>query len=291
MKIYFVKNKNAFLPEVDAYLNFFKNNNMDAEVVGNGDIVSVGNIVWYFMGTNLKRKKNTYVIHEYASLSVGALPKLKNKIKKLINCKPDLRVFLNEHIRDELNFNDDVPYLIRDMAVSEEFKDLKQNKIYDYVYCGKIDNDRKLDSILEQFKQRMDKTILVIGNVPDSYMKRFSGLNNITFVGCLPYSKVPFYLNQAKIGINIINNTYPYSIQTSTKILEYLACGLFIYTTRTSWCEEFEKKNNLKFKYIDSDKIDFNSKFDFDYNYQPKYWSELLNDINIVSKIKGISNE
>ncbi|HIF9343107.1 TPA: glycosyltransferase [Photobacterium damselae] len=291
MKIFFVKNKNAFLPEVNAYLSFFKHNNIESEIVDNGDIASDGDVVWYFMGVNLKRKKYTYVIHEYASLSVGMLPKLKNKIKKIINCKPDLRVFLNENIRDELNFNDNIPYIIRDMAVSEEFKDLKKKKIYDYVYCGRIDNDRKLDLILEQFKQRTDKSILVIGNVPNSYIKRFSGLNNITFVGCLPNSKVPFYLNQAKIGINIINNTYPYSIQTSTKILEYLACGLSIYSTRTSWCENFEKKNNLKFTYFDCDKIDFNASFEFDYNYQPKYWSELLNDINIVSKIKGISNE
>ncbi|PSW65237.1 hypothetical protein C0W88_09155 [Photobacterium leiognathi subsp. mandapamensis] len=291
MKIYFYKNKKSFLPEIDAYVNYFKRNHIDAEVTSRINCISKGDIIWYFMGFNLKRKKNVYVVHEYASLSVGKLPKLKNKIKRIINCKPDLRIFLNEYIKDEFNFTDNVPYVIRDMAVSKEFINFNNKKKYDYVYCGKVDSDRRLDLILEQFRHRKDKNILVIGNVPDAYIRQFSDLSNITFIGNVSNSKVPFYLNQAKIGINIINNIYPYTKQTSTKILEYLACGLFIYTTRTEWCISYEMKHQLTFQYIEGGKIEFDALFERENEYQPKYWDDILNNIDIVSKIRGITNE
>ena len=73
------------------------------------------------MGIDVCKKNSIPIIHEYASLSTGMLPKLKNKVKESINSKPNLRIYLNKYVKEGMGFHDDIDYVYRDMGVDDIF--------------------------------------------------------------------------------------------------------------------------------------------------------------------------
>lgn len=46
-------------------------------------------------------------------------------------------------------------------------------------------------------------------------------------------------------------NIYPYNLQTSTKLLEYLAMGLEVITTEYLWIHHFMKENHINLIMVD----------------------------------------
>ncbi|MCR9421164.1 glycosyltransferase [Vibrio sp. RM-69-4] len=277
MHIFFVESEKALLPEIKAYKNYFSSKGFICESGLSKKIKNNKNIiVWYFMGFNLFRKKDEIIIHEYTSLSVGRFARLKNHMKKILNCKPDVRIFQNIDVEKEMRFNDDIPSLYRDMAVSEKFFfDKEVIKTYDFVYCGAIDKERRLDLILDKFLIDGDKTILVLGSIPDHYYDKYNQ-RNINLLGKVKYDDVPNYLKQARIGINIVEDKYPYNFQTSTKILEYLACGLGVYTTKNSWCDKYQKNNKVSFSYFNMDTFNTNVECVIKQEINVPCWEEVI---------------
>ncbi|MGF1726774.1 glycosyltransferase [Photobacterium nomapromontoriensis] len=282
MKLLIKRSKKAILPEIGIYKKFFETYGVDVCISENINESDQYDVLWLFMGMQLIKKNDKFTIHEYASLSTGIFAKYKDIIKRLVCCKPNLRVFLNTDVYDKMSFKDNIPYVIRDMAVSPDFYKRDQEKKYDFVYSGAINDDRRLDLILDKFAIREDKSIIVIGTAPKWYHEKYSQYNNITFTGLVDYKKIPYYLNQAKVGINVIDNIYPYNIQTSTKILEYLACGLSIYTIQTNWVDSFSKKNNVTFNYFEINRFDVDADFVMNENYTPLYWDDMLESCGIL---------
>lgn len=93
-KILFMRNERAFLPEIDAYINFFNNTEefkaYDSSKIGGEYKLSDFDIIWEVKGIGGLKVDNQLMIHEYASLSTGKFPRLKNLLKSKINFKPDL---------------------------------------------------------------------------------------------------------------------------------------------------------------------------------------------------------
>jgi glycosyltransferase involved in cell wall biosynthesis len=172
---------------------------------------------------------------------------LKNKVKKIINSKPDLRIFLNEFVKKGMGFNDQIDYIYRDMGVDDQFFHYKDSiKKYDCVYVGSISKARGIPHLLEQFKSKYKHlSLLVIGEVPNDIYSDYSICDNIIFTGNLSYEDVPKIASQAIYGINYMPNKYPYNLQTSTKLLEYLALDLKVVTTDYFWIHHFMKENQL----------------------------------------------
>lgn len=293
-KILMLSSGKAILPEINAYKKYITNyqivDNRELDIIDFNDF----DLIWKFMGIDFCRKKDIPVIHEYASLSTGKCPKLKNKIKKVFNIKPKLRIFLNENVKNAFRFSDKIPYVYRDMGIDECFYIKNEKKIYDFVYVGSISNDREIINLLEKFAKNIKtSSLLMIGEPEKELYEKYKNFSNIIFTGKLKYQDVPQIASQAEYAINYIPDRYPYNLQTSTKLLEYVAMNLKIITTDYQWVNEFEKNRKMKFFRISADLKKFNinelKKFKFkNTDISDLQWKLIINNSNINNIVKQI---
>ena len=290
-KILFLNTSKAYLPEIEAYKKYF--NDSSYECWDSKDIESLNinefDILWYFMGRSFLKTRQL-IIHEYCSLSTGIYPELKNKIKRFINIKPNMRLFLNEQVRHEMGFKDNIPSSLRDMGVAKEFFQIKKNISFDFVYVGEINNGRTIENLLYNACTKMkNKKFLFIGDVCTKIYKNYKVYDNLTFTGRIPYLEIPNELSKAEYGINFVPNKYPYSIQTSTKLIEYCAAGLKVITIPTEWCKAFEKSFNAQFYYLEDDFSNFVYNNINNYKYITPDVSKL--EWNIMLKKMGLKEK
>lgn len=302
IKILFVRRNSAFLPEIDAYINYFNQiegfQTYDSTKL-NGYNLDDFDVIWEFKGfSGVKRNENQILVHEYASLSTGNWPILKNYIKSKFNPKPDLRIFLNEDVKEGFKFNDNVAFCYRDMGLDEQFiRQTETIKEFDFVYTGSICKRREMDKFLKVYTEKDNGKLCLIGNVEDEIYRDYKDHGNLIFTGKVPYSEVPKIASKGEYGINFMPDTYPFNIQTSTKLLEYLALGLKVVTTDYKWARQFEEKyncsfyklnyNNLGFDIKDIEKHDFISGF----NVEKFMWKNIIKESKIQEEIEKIYNQ
>lgn len=286
----------ANLPELQAYSNYFSEvYNVTISTDYTQDI-SKFDIIWIIMGTKSikKRRRDQILIHEYASLSTGKFPRAKNFIKKVIVNRPDIRIFLNEFVKKEMGFKDNIEYCFRDMGISKLFldKEFTYPIKYDFVYVGDISKERKMDIFLKNFIVRHNTKLLLVGNYDIDIYNNFVKYDNLTFAGKVPYDNVPQKILQARYAINFIPNEYPYNLQTSTKLQEYIALGMNVITTDGEWVRSFEKENDCKFFYMNIDGYSFDDGYkSFEYksflNGSDYLWESVLEESGILKTIES----
>lgn len=246
----------AYLPEIEAYKKYLSNEEyqfIDSRELGTINFKEF-DLIWKFMGTDFHKNTIVPVIHEYASLSTGNFAKIKNCIKRVFNIKPELRIFLNENVKREFNFNDGIPYVYRDMGVDDSFFIKNDKKNYDFVYVGEMSIERGITNILEKFAKNLNtQSLLMVGEPEKLLYEKYKNFKNIIFTGRVSYKEVPQIASQAEYAINYIPDKYPYNLQTSTKLLEYVAMNLKIVTTNYKWVNEFEKEKGMQFYKISQD--------------------------------------
>jgi len=246
-KLLFVRRPQVYLPEVQAYkaylvkhfpmIEVFESTDLDGYKAGDYDVV------WHFMGLDFKGGGN-YTVHEYNSLSTPPLARLKNKVKKLVNAKPDRRVFLNQRVSEAFGFKDGVPAFHRDMGVDEMFYNVERGEPdYDFICVGGLNRGPIIEKMIAHIADQMDgATILLVGDTPDGLQDRFIGNVGVSFCGRVDYADVPALMARARYGLNIMPDVKPFNVQTSTKVLEYAAVGLPIISTDYPWIRSFEEQ-------------------------------------------------
>lgn len=295
MKIGIPLSKFAYTPEAYAYEKFLKKLGyqvqLDYELHPNNDI----NL--YFMGTQpfwKKEKGRAIEIHEYQSLSTPPYAHFKNFAKKIINKKPSGRIFLNDFVRYDLNFTDDIPYIYRDMGVDEAlFQSPSENPLYDILYCGSIAGRNGLIDVMIRLAENYK--VVVVGNVSDlerSLLKH----KNITILGRVERRDLPEIYRNSRFGLNFTPNLYPYNIQTSTKTLEYLASGLGVISNKYKWSEQFF--NEIDYQPIWLDGCDYLKNIEENTimavsppSVQKYAWNNILFDSNFDGFLREIINE
>lgn len=293
-KILMLSSGKAILPEINAYKKYIT----DYQIVDSRELDIIDftefDLIWKFMGTDIFRKLDIPVIHEYASLSTGKFPKLKNEIKRVFNIKPKVRIFLNKNVKNEFGFNDKIPYIYRDMGIDECFFIKNERKNYDFVYVGSMSNDRGIVNILEKFTQDLkNSSLLMIGEPDKSIYEAYKKYSNIVFTGKLKYQDVPKIASQAEYAINYIPDKYPYNLQTSTKLLEYIAMNLKVVTTDYLWVNEFEKEREMKFYRVLNDLRELDEKnlrnFNFkNTNIKDRLWKNIIDKSKVKKQIDKI---
>jgi glycosyltransferase involved in cell wall biosynthesis len=260
MLIRFIHNGDAFLPEIGAYQRFFSSKGVATEMVADNRYCDQKpEVEWHFMGTDFTAKKPGIVkIHEYSSASMPPFAGAKNKFKKHFNTRPDFRLYLNNYVQACLDFDDDVPFGYRDMGIdSADFfpDEIIKAKPYDFVYCGDLSAARNIKSLLAIFANGLmcSQTILIIGRDYKALQAAFGTAANIIFQGPFLHRQIPEVLKQARYAINFIPNKAPFHRQTSTKLLEYLACKIPVVTTDYPWMKNFEKKYGGNYFYLQKD--------------------------------------
>lgn len=246
MKIVFIHEGASNLPEIYAYTKFFSGFGDEVQVLDSLNARGVEcDVEWHIMGFNARKKtKAKVLIHEYASLSTPPFSKLKNLVKSLFCTIPDLRVFLNADVKENMRFLKSVPSIYRDMGVDTEiFMNMKLNKEFDFIYVGAMDSTRGIDGMVKYImKEFPQKKLALLGRAPIELIRAFDKFDEIIFLGSVSYNKVPDYLNKSCVAINWIPNIFPYNIQTSTKALEYIACDLPVLSTRYKWALNFREQ-------------------------------------------------
>lgn len=299
IKILFIRSPKAFLPEIDAYIKYFNKTSefkaYDSSKLEKDYKIDDFDVIWEFKGFGGIKTKDKILIHEYASLSTGSFPFIKNIMKVQLNPKPDLRIFLNENVREGFNFKDEIDFCFRDMGIDESFLNSNnQNKEYDFVYVGSICKGRGMDIFLRQFTKTTPGKLCLIGNVEDEIYDTYKNNKDIIFVGKVSYSEVPLIASRAIYGINYMPDRYPFNIQTSTKLLEYLALGLKVITTEYKWARQFEETQGCSFYKIDYENADLNlnkiknHKFISKFKHQNFLWENIIKTSGIEEKIFNI---
>lgn len=171
------------------------------------------------------------------------------------------------------------------MGIDEKFiKARNTNKEYDFIYVGSISKSRGIDKLLKIFTENKNGKLCLVGEVEDVIYNMYKNNKDIIFTGKVTYAEVPEIASKAIYGINYIPNKYPFNIQTSTKLLEYLALDLKVITTDYKWIRQFEKQHECSFFKLDPFNLEFNidkiEKHEFKSNFKAE---EFLWD-NIIEK-------
>jgi glycosyltransferase involved in cell wall biosynthesis len=249
MKIAFIHNHRAFLPELAAYQSFFQMQNTATCIAEYGEEEKSGaDVYWYMMGFYPRAfHKKKLIIHEYTSASVPPYRKLKDFLKSRLNPSPHFRLYLNEYVRDQINIHDEIPFGYRDMGISEIFfhppsADLL--KEYDFIYTGNLSSQRNLDILLKVFDQGAlkNRSILLLGNDEDGLAQTFGHCKNIFFNPGVLWEEVPSFLARARFALNFIPDKEPFNAQTPTKFLEYAAMKIPVISTNYFWISEFRER-------------------------------------------------
>ena len=255
MTISFIHPHKAFMPEIIAYVDFFSAHNIKTQIVSSpGDQQLPADVEWHFMGRHTSRNKKVITIHEYASASVPPLSQLKDTIKKLINTKPDYRIFNNEYVLKQFQPNDGIPYGIRNYGIPSGAAHILPSiqKQYDFVYIGTVDKGRQLELLFNCFAHGAlkERSLLVLSRAYNDVSTAYATASNITFKGPIPYNEIYAHIQQARFGINYMPDIVPYNQQTSAKFLDYTACKMPVITTDYAWVRSFQQQYGGNYFYL-----------------------------------------
>ncbi len=256
MNISFIKNSNSYLPELDAYKTYIENNKLaTVNIFTDANQINCSNtdFAWIFCGIDRIIDKNILRVHEYHSLSTPPFAYFKDLVKKQMNKNPIARIFLNTYVHDQLGFTDNAPVFYRDMGISDLFfkPSIPKNYEFDFIYIGQINRTRNIDQLLLNFKGRKSN-ILLIGTPSNEIYNIFKTFPNVKFYGRVEQNFIPEIARSCRAGINYIPNLRPYSMQTSTKLLEYCALKIPVVTTKYPWVYDFAKSRNANFVFVDA---------------------------------------
>lgn len=298
IRLLFVRKPHVYLPEIQAYKDYLAENYPHVQIFETNNLKNKEHlyfdIIWHFMG-NDNFAKGRYVVHEYNSLSTQPFAYLKNIIKRKTNAKPHQRVFLNRAVRRFFKFNDNIPNFCRDMGIDSSFFNVKLNEDpdYDFVYTGGFNRGLITKQFLDYFSQNMkNSTLLIVGDAPQKLQDHFKNNQNITFKGRVPYKEIPKLISNARFGLNIMPDVFPFNIQTATKVLEYAAIGLPIITTDYQWIRKFENRYEAKYFKLAPDmsnlSLDALNNYKFiKPNVSNLNWNEIIKKSNIFSFINS----
>jgi hypothetical protein len=135
----------------------------------------------------------------------------------------------------------------------------------------------------------------LIGKVSDELYKPYASCANLTFTGDISYHNVPVYASQAVCGINYMPNKYPYNLQTSTKVLEYLSMGLHVLSTDYFWIRHFMKENQVHISIVDKELTGLETALNeiektpcVHVNMEAFKWSNVIKKSNLEQKLLEI---
>jgi hypothetical protein len=284
MTIAFLHPRRAFLPEIDAYTRFF----------GDCGIKTISNtareknlpradVEWRLMGSDFNnKKKETVIIHEYGSCSMPPFQKLKDLSKKWFNAKPDYRLFLNNYVKEQFRFTDNIPFGLRDMGIYAPVQEPEKNKgnykEYDFIYAGSAGKERKLGELINCFtkKEWQGHSFLILSRDYKELAEKYKSFPSILFKGPLSHPEAQEQISKAKFAINYTPSREPFSQQTSTKILEYAVLRIPIITTEYQWVKEFQSRYGGNFFFLSKDLSNFSWQRvnGFDYSFpELKEWT------------------
>ena len=263
MTIAFVHDNKAILPETEAYCRFFSEYGVNCKVVDKKTVDSIKrDVEWRLMGSDLKTSIPSIIrIHEYISASVPPYRLIKDRLKAILNARPDFRIFQNTYVSNAFSFRDNVPFGFREVGLFEEWLQPQQGNVqkeFDFVYLGSLHPLREPQRLLQCFAEGplKDRSLLLISRDYDRLKQQYQAHTNIHFEGPVGYHEVKEWLPRARFGLNYMPDKAPFNQQTSNKFLEYAAIGLPVVSTGYQWVREFQQRYGGKYLFVKADLSD-----------------------------------
>lgn len=273
-KLVFVCDDRVYLPELPAYKDylhrkypFVQVEELKTSTIFEHTRYNNCDVYWRFMGLDCNRlvvsPKGSFIVHDYNSLSTRPFPKLKNRIKRLVNIRPNQRVFLNEKVGKEFQFSDGVPEKYRGMGVSEFYlnKCKESKRQYDFICIGGFDRGPVVSNFLDKFTKGImierGVRILLVGSVPEKLKRRYAGFENIIMKCRVTHNEVATLISQSRFGVNLVPDIYPFNLQPATKVMEYCAVGIPVVTSDYRWIRNFEREKKSNFFKLSDDMSNF----------------------------------
>jgi hypothetical protein len=215
-------------------------------------------VCWYMMGFYPKRLPAALTIHDYRSLSVGRLRRTKDRLKRLLNARPDIRIFQNQEIRTALGFEEDKNTYYLPMGVPTLFIESRgkvEEPATDFVYIGSMLGERRCELMLDSFvkRSRQSRNFDLYGPPNPELEARYAGEPNIRFYGLIPQDQLPRILKSARVGVCYFPMHYPHVLQTPTKLMEYGALGMRILANEHPQSRITADRYGIKCKWGDTE--------------------------------------
>lgn len=232
MKICIVTTGRSFSPDALAYREFFLSRGHSCSILWSGESLEGFDVAILFNGINpFWRKYPPVVVAEYQSLSTGRGRRLKDLLKRAVNKRGDLYVFLNEYVRRGSFHPSTARHILRPMGFSSPRDPVPLGeREFDIVYAGS--NRPGLVAVFRHLAE-LGLKLLAVGNFPTL------SIPNVDVISSVSAPDVPQYLDRAKVGLNFVPLRQPYIFQDSTKVIEYASRGLGILSNPYPWIDEF----------------------------------------------------
>jgi hypothetical protein len=234
-RIIFVHEGRAAYPSLEAYKAHFASRYQVEErtpaEVADGSAADA--LLWYMMGFYTRRPPALATIHDYRSLSVGRGRRTKDRLKRLLNYKPSLRIYQNAEIKEALGFADGVPELLLPMGVPDDIAIYRRpvsDARDDYCYMGNMLAERRIDLMVDSFLKRFGTAcrLTLFGAPPPELVQRYKAHPNIIFAGMIARAELFRRLGDYRAAVCYFPNHYPHTLQAPTKLLETAALGMRI---------------------------------------------------------------
>ena len=184
-------------------------------------------------------------LHDYASVSTGRLPRLKNQLKRRLGRKPAVRSFLSPWVEREMGFADGIPSFRRDMGVPDAFLAAGRQRLarsvdaqYDLLMVGSLTASRGVPEMLELIGRNKQLSVALVGE-PEPGLRAAYESERVAFLGRLDHRDIPQVAATSRAGLNWMPDQYPFRHQTSTKVLEYFSLGLPVVSNSYRWIDDF----------------------------------------------------
>ncbi|HKT65152.1 MAG TPA: glycosyltransferase [Burkholderia sp.] len=245
MKVFILHPGKANYPEIAAYGRHLRTRGFE---VFDGDLDAYARfpdrdacILWCIMGFYRALPPARFVIHDYRSLSVGRLAAVKDRVKRVLNVRPDLRIFQNARMRDAMAFRDGVRALLLPMGVPDWIfepagvevagrdRDVAaQTPSGRFCYIGEMSRERGFHKVLAAYRDaRRDAsdTLVLVGNPEPEIRAAFADTPGVRFVGRVPQPDALRIVRDSEYAVCFFPYHRPHCFQTPTKLLEYASLG------------------------------------------------------------------
>tara|TARA_B100000945_G_scaffold318796_1_gene324422 strand:+ start:1244 stop:2362 length:1119 start_codon:yes stop_codon:yes gene_type:complete len=253
---------------------------------------------WIFYFLSLKNKKVVYECHQLSFLKKILIPKCIKKDNSKI-------IFLNDHLRNNLNFSDDNlnKTIVAHNGVDPElFKDSRSKRKNNLIFVGNLERfnqERNLDFLINGFKDSIlhKKYKLKIIGGPSKEAERLRDKvknlkleNCIEVLGRLSQKQTVSYIQESDIGILINSSINEHSVKFTSplKYFEYLYGGCKVLAVDFPSHRSLPYSNKINF-FTENDNLSFiNGIVNFENN--KKLNKSELNTITTSFRAKNIVN-
>lgn len=217
--------------------------------------IDLDTIVPCWFVSKLKSKPCVYDAHELFTevpevVDRPAVQRIWKSVERFIVSRVKYFYTVSESVAEEFERRyAKKPVVIRNLPMQSEnalVETENQNQVKQIIYRGAVNAGRGVEQAIEAMQRLTDFQLLIAGDGDLLDEAKISAqrlrLDNVTFTGYAPPSRLDEWTKQSWLGLNLLNGdslNYKYSL--ANKFFDYIQCGIPQITMRFP---EYERVNN-----------------------------------------------